>query len=158
LEQNVTNDQNYSPVEICQIFEISKSTLLRWEREGLLGEIKRDIRTGEREYSKTDIQIIYGRLVEQLGQQYARSLESDNIEAVLRIHEKAALQRFIQGEVFIGLQTLEALEYLSSEGVLQLLQEAKEKYTPEDPVFSQILKVAYNQSLKLSVEGHAPQR
>lgn len=146
----MTSRRNYSPVEICQIFGISKSTLLRWEREGLLNHIKRDIQTGDREYTQEDIQVIYSKLAEQLGRQYERSINADDSEAVLRIHEKAALQRFVTGDVFIGLETLDALDHLSGEAVTQLLHEAKEKYEPTDPVFSQILKVAYKQSWKMS--------
>lgn len=151
-------DHKYSPVEICQIFGISKSTLLRWEREGVLKDIKRDIRTGEREYSQEDIHVIYERLAEQLSLQYKRSLEAGDTEAALRIHERTALQRLIQGEVFIGLQTLNALDHLSKEAIDQLLQIAREQYEPADPAYCRILRVASEQSCKLSQRENPPER
>jgi DNA-binding transcriptional MerR regulator len=144
----MTKKPKYSPVDICQIFDISKSTLLRWEREGSLNEIKRDIKTGEREYTQADSHIIYEKLTDQLRHQYERSLEAGDTEATLRIHERAALQRLVQGDIFIGLETLAELDHLSDEAILQLLQIATEHYAPTDSAFCKILEVAYKQSFK----------
>jgi DNA-binding transcriptional MerR regulator len=34
----------YKTKEICDLFDISKATLFRWEREGLISEVGRDWR------------------------------------------------------------------------------------------------------------------
>jgi adenine-specific DNA-methyltransferase len=41
-------------VEICEMFDISKSTLFRWEKEGLISNIGRDWRNW-RVYSQTNL-------------------------------------------------------------------------------------------------------
>ena len=41
-------------LDICQMFDISKSTLFRWEKEGLISNIGRDWRNW-RIYSQTNL-------------------------------------------------------------------------------------------------------
>ncbi len=36
--------RSYSTIEVCQLFDISKATLYRWEREGLISMPNRDWR------------------------------------------------------------------------------------------------------------------
>jgi DNA-binding transcriptional MerR regulator len=36
--------KNYTTKEICDLFDISKATLFRWEREGLISRVGRDWR------------------------------------------------------------------------------------------------------------------
>ena len=36
--------QSFSTIEVCQLFDISKATLYRWEREGLISMPSRDWR------------------------------------------------------------------------------------------------------------------
>ena len=47
----------YKTCEICSRFDISRDTLFRWEREGLLNNIERDWR-GWRVYTEANIKNI----------------------------------------------------------------------------------------------------
>lgn len=148
------DERTYSPVEICNIFSISKSTLLRWEREGFLIGVKRDIKSGERMYSGEHVKAISQRQIGQLGKQYSASAEVDDLDGLMKIHEMSALRKVIQGNM-IGLTELENLSLLSSDGIRQLVQIATEQYEPADPSYWQILKVASKQSRKLSSKEFA---
>jgi hypothetical protein len=46
--------QSLSTIEVCQLFDISKATLYRWEREGLISMPSRDWRNW-RLYTSTNI-------------------------------------------------------------------------------------------------------
>ncbi len=47
----------YKAKEICRIFDISKATLFRWERDGQISDVKRDWRNW-RLYSNENVQEI----------------------------------------------------------------------------------------------------
>ena len=49
-----TQKKGLKTVEICEMFDISKSTLFRWEKEGLISNIGRDWRNW-RVYSQTNL-------------------------------------------------------------------------------------------------------
>jgi DNA-binding transcriptional MerR regulator len=47
----------YKPQDICRLFDISKATLFRWEREGLISNVGRDWRNW-RLYNEKNVQEI----------------------------------------------------------------------------------------------------
>jgi len=47
----------YKPQDICRLFDISKATLFRWEREGLISNVGRDWRNW-RLYTDKNVQEI----------------------------------------------------------------------------------------------------
>jgi adenine-specific DNA-methyltransferase len=49
--------KRYKAKEICRIFDISKATLFRWERDGQISDVKRDWRNW-RLYSNENVQEI----------------------------------------------------------------------------------------------------
>ena len=49
------NKKSMTPTEICQIAGISKNTLLRWEREGLIPKAHKDWR-GWRAFTDADLE------------------------------------------------------------------------------------------------------
>ena len=51
--------QAFSTIEVCHLFDISKATLYRWEREGLISMPSRDWRNW-RLYTATNIEEIKG--------------------------------------------------------------------------------------------------
>lgn len=55
--KNVDKDKLYRPVEAAKLLGISKSTLLRWEKESLIKPAKRNYRN-HRVYTKEDIERI----------------------------------------------------------------------------------------------------
>lgn len=64
--KSMNHDKRYKTVEVCKLFDVSKATLFRWEREGLISGPPRDWRNW-RVYTTRNIkeieQIINGRQV-----------------------------------------------------------------------------------------------
>jgi len=52
-----SKDARYKTQDICDLFDISKATLFRWEREGLISSVGRDWRNW-RLYSEKNLQEI----------------------------------------------------------------------------------------------------
>ena len=63
-DKKAINSKGLKTVEICRMFDISKSTLFRWEKEGVISNIGRDWRNW-RTYSQqnlNEIKKIIGRM------------------------------------------------------------------------------------------------
>lgn len=52
--KNASLKKGYKTIEICEMFDISKSTLFRWEKEGMISNIGRDWRNW-RTYSQQNV-------------------------------------------------------------------------------------------------------
>ena len=50
----MTSNKTYRAKEICEMFDISKVTLFRWEKDGKISTVKRDWR-GWRIYTEVNI-------------------------------------------------------------------------------------------------------
>lgn len=148
----MNTNRTYSPAEICQIFNVSKSTLLRWERDGILPPIGRGMKSDQRQYTQSHVRTISEKLKAQLVRQYSRSSEMQDIEGLKKIHEVSGLQKIIRGDL-IGLYELAEFSRLSPEAILQLAQIAIEEYEPASSTFSEIMKVVTQQSSKLNQQG-----
>ena len=85
----------YSTAEICEMFGISKSTLFRWEREGLLPPISRDL-SGQRLYTQKHLNAISERQKKQLGKRYASAIASNDQNSLAQISEALALRKFLE--------------------------------------------------------------
>lgn len=158
-------DYQFSPAEVCEMFGISKSTLFRWEREGVLPPPDRNT-AGSRDvrvYSQRDIQIIAERQeqesdkqylrTEKLAEQRKRATGARNVEGLRELMQMDSLRKFLQGDE-AGLAELAEYENPQVSVLTRLLKLALNHCTPQDPTFSRILGVAYLQSCKLS--GEAP--
>lgn len=44
VDRKKNTNKNYKTNDICKIFDISKSTLYRWERDGVISNVSRDWR------------------------------------------------------------------------------------------------------------------
>lgn len=146
-------DRVYSTVEICQMFQISKSTLFRWERENLLPPVGRDL-TNQRQYTWEHVRAIRARLMKQLG---ARLEQTDRLRddaALQTIWETITLHKFLDGNL-LGLDELAGYRCLSSETIIQLLQVALEQYEVGSAAFNRILQVALEKSQRLQQDQAA---
>jgi len=137
-------DNKYSTAEICEMFSISKSTLFRWERDGHLPSIPRDI-TGQRQYSQEHIKAISERQKKQLSRQYAHAIKAGDEESLIQISEAVALRKFLEGDV-TGLYELAELSTVSPDTLRQIMQIALEQYNPEDQLFCEIIRVLWEHS------------
>ena len=146
----MAQDRVYSTAEICQMFQISKSTLFRWEREQLLPPVGRDL-MNQRQYTQEHLQAIRGRRMKQLG---ARLEQTDRLKddaALQEIWEAITLHKFLGGNL-LGLDELAGYRRLAPETILQLLQVAIDQEEIGSDAFCRILQVALDKSLVLNQE------
>lgn len=143
------NDVTYSPAEICEMFDIAKSTLFRWEGEGWFPRVGRTL-TGERQYTQEQIMAISEKLRRQLGKQYERLAEVEAESQLEKLSEAMSFLKFLQGND-TGLYELAEYENPTPQRIRQLLLTAIKQYEPGDPTFTDIMDVATKQSKKLSL-------
>jgi DNA-binding transcriptional MerR regulator len=142
----------YTPSELCDMLNISKSTLFRWEREGVLPPPTRDQldqRHG-RIYTQEHIQAIGQKQKEQLEKQYdhASKDRSWDRRSLRELLETNSLRKFLEGNE-IGLRELREHDQLLPKTIRTLLQVALEQCEPDDDIFCDIIQVVYEQSRKL---------
>jgi DNA-binding transcriptional MerR regulator len=153
-------NSHYSPAEVCELFDISKSTLLRWEREGTLPAPSRNAadQREPRVYSQRDVQIIARKQEDELGakyqaasrrlDEYKRDGREHNLERLQELMQLRSLRKFLAGND-LGLAELSEYPHLQPRALRVLLRLALEHSSPEEPVFAHILRVVAEQSAKL---------
>jgi DNA-binding transcriptional MerR regulator len=140
----------YATAEICEMFSISKSTLFRWEREGQLPPIPRDI-SGQRQYSLDHLIAISERQKKKLGVQYAHAIKAGNEISLLQISEAVAMRKFLEGDI-TGLYELAELPEVSNDTLKQIMQIGLDQYEPGDRTFCEIIRVLWEHSRDLCNE------
>lgn len=145
------NQVYYSPADICEMFGIAKSTLFRWESEGWLPRVGRDL-NGQRQYTLEHIKTISERQRQQLGRQLAQVAEVEDKRRLEEISETLSLLKFLKGneDSVIGLSELAEYEHPSPQTIRQLQLTALKQYEPGDVLFTKIAEVVYELSCKLS--------
>jgi DNA-binding transcriptional MerR regulator len=131
--------RTYAPAEICEIYGIARSTLFRWEAEGVIPTVARDI-TNQRRYTHEHIRAINKRQYGQLRQRFERALQSEDRLIQTEIMECLSLRKFMEGDV-TGLYELGESPSLTPRTIRQLLRAAIEECEPTDALFSEILEV-----------------
>lgn len=132
-------DRQYTPAEVCEIFDLSKSTLFRWERDGWILPPDRDIRQ-QRLYTQKHMRDIGRLLLQRQYQQLARAEREPGIEKRMdALLEKISLTKFTVFGDMSGLYELAERDTLSEETIQQLLREASER-DPSDIAFQGIIK------------------
>jgi DNA-binding transcriptional MerR regulator len=134
-------DHTYSTSEICAMFNISKSTLFRWEKEGLLPVVSRDI-SGKRQYSHEHISAISERQKRRLGKQFAHAIEAGSEGNIIKISEALAIRKFLEGDI-TGIYELAELPEISTETLRQLMQIGLDQFQPGDRMFCEIIRVLW---------------
>lgn len=153
----------FSPAEVCELFNVSKSTLFRWEKDGILEPPDRnalDVRE-PRVYTERDIKIIAERKENELWDQFrrtrrqmegrkSRSGEPDK-KRLKQMMELQSLRKFLGGDE-TGLAELAEYQHIEPNTVTLLLRLALHHYTPSDAAFAHLVGVAYIQSCRQSGE------
>lgn len=145
----MSKERTFSPVEICEMFGISKSTLLRWEREGIISAVRRNPSNDQRLYTQEDIRKIGQQLSRQIERQFSRTVETDDPEESEKAYENLYMWKFFQEEPY-ALEALENYPRLSADSIKKLCHIGLEKYDPYSSTFHRIAKVIAEQSKKLS--------
>ena len=149
----MSKERTYSPVEICEMFGISKSTLLRWEREGIISSVKRNPSNDQRLYTQENVHTTGQQLTRQMVRQFSRTVETDSLEESQKAYEALYMWKFFQGEPN-SLEALENYPRLSAESIKKLCHIGLERYDPSSPMFHRIASVIAKQSEKLSHQAN----
>ncbi len=134
-------DRCFTPAEVCDLFGISKSTLLRWEREGLIIAPPRDLHQRQRCYTQKHMAEIGRPLLQKWYQQLAMAEHEPHARQRLEsLAERVSLIKFVAFGDLSGLYEMAEREALSEETIKQLIHEALQ-YEPSDPIFRRIVEV-----------------
>lgn len=147
------NPRVYSTADICELFDISKNTLFRWEETGLLPRVQRDL-NNQRQYTQEHIRTISQKEIDKFRNQYKRKVEKEDDAGSEELWETISLMKFLEGNM-IGLRELEELPQLSPGIIRKLLHTAIKDYTPREATFVEIMRVLYIQSRKLTQNQNA---
>lgn len=132
--------KTYSPSEICNIFQIAKTTLYRWEDEGKISSIPRKI-TGEREYTDEHIAEIAKIQLENLYRESSYASKSENKARMEQILRANSLIKALYLNDLTGIRELkEYPESLSKKTIRDLLLKAAD-LDPSDRMFEGILEL-----------------
>jgi DNA-binding transcriptional MerR regulator len=155
-------DVQYTPAELSTRLGVSKSTLLRWERDDDIPPPERDRSTqrNARVYSREQIHAFVEKQTQQLRRQLASVNElgekqkgragearaQSNLQALMETH---SLSKLLEGNI-LGLQELMAYDDLAPATIVSLIQIALEQCSPTDALFADILEVALEKSRNAS--------
>jgi len=142
--QNMKKDKKYLPVEIYKMFDISKSTLFRWEKEEGFPPLERGD-NGERQYNQTHVEWIGEKKVARLKRQYKFAIKAEDLERMEEIQTLLTKYKVLYLEDPTGLDELQFHHY-SEETLKELLEKATE-YDSSDPAFKQIIAAVYKQTV-----------
>jgi DNA-binding transcriptional MerR regulator len=130
--------------EVCEFFDISKSALFRWEKEGLIGQVDRSD-GDQRKYCKKNMEEIIKikfqkrckRLKEISGKMNALEFE----DKFYTWMQDKSVAKIISGN-FMGVRELIELgQPINSSNTKKLMKYALEKYEPDEFRFQSILSI-----------------
>jgi hypothetical protein len=135
------SDHALSPAELCDVLDIAKSTLLRWEKEGQIPPAIRDV-SGERRYGPAHIQAIAEKVFRP---RYVHAAGADDTDAMGQLDEALNLCKFLQGSE-IGLDYLGESPRLSDRTLKGLLSRALDLKPSEEKVqLAKVIRVVWKQ-------------
>jgi len=142
----------YSPSEICDIFGISKSTLLRWEKEEWFPRVDREVLGSlgairQRIYTEKHIRAICERRKEELGRSLSRAHASQKKEEMRALMKASSISKFLEGEITAVWELAEYPELSEAETKL-MLRTILGRFAPHDPFFVATLKAVLKQCQK----------
>ncbi len=144
-------DKKYLPVEIYKMFDISKSTLFRWEKEEGFPPLERGD-NGERQYNHEHVRWLGAKKVARLRRQYDLASKSEDLVRMNEIQRLSTMYKVLYLEDATGLAELEYHQY-PAETLKEFLRKAAE-YEISDSAFKQIVRVVYLQTVLNNEETH----
>jgi len=137
-------DKEYLPVDVYTMFDISKSTLFRWEKEEGFPPLSRG-ENGERLYNNEHIRWLGNKKVASVKRQYNIAARNEDLERMEELHRLITKYKILYLDDETGLQELQYIS-LSSEMIKELLHVAIE-HDPTDDVFKKIIMAIYKQTV-----------
>ena len=138
-------DKKYIPVDIYTMFDVSKSTLFRWEKEESFPPLDRGD-NGERQYNQEHVRWFGEKKVERLKRQYNFAIKAEDLERMEEIQTLLTKYKVLYLEDATGLDELQFHHY-SDETIKELLEKATD-YETSDPTFRKIISAVYKQTVK----------
>ncbi len=138
-------DKKYLPVEIYKMFDISKSTLFRWEKEAGFPPLERGD-NGERQYDQNHVRWIGEKKVARLKRQYQFAIKAEDLDRMEEIQTLLTKYKVLYLEDPTGLDELPFHRY-DEETLKDLLQKATE-YESASSAFQAIVAAVYKQVLE----------
>ncbi len=132
---------NYSPSEVCEAFDIAKSTLYRWERDGKIPPAPRKI-NGEREYKQTHIQEIAKIKLEELSREHQRASRIGDKDRMLQILKAKSQLKALYLDDILGLRELAEYDTIPNKTIKDLLIKAA-NLDPDQLLFKGIVGLVY---------------
>jgi DNA-binding transcriptional MerR regulator len=139
------SDKKYLPVDIYTMFDISKSTLFRWEKEEDFPPLERGD-NGERQYNQTHVEWIGNKKVARLTRQYKFAIKAEDLERMEEIQTLLTKYKVLYLQDETGLAELQYHRY-SEETLREILKKATE-YESGDPAFQAIIAAVYKQTVE----------
>lgn len=133
-------ERRYSTADLCSFFNISKSTLFRWEKQSWFPQVGRN-RNDDRQYSPIHLQAI-SQQVDPGRFRRAASAEDDGLLA--ETEEAQAFHKFLINRDNTDLRHLRYLR-LGEQTIKHLLRIAIEEYGPSDSTFWEIIQTINGQ-------------
>ena len=138
-------DKKYLPVDIYKMFDISKSTLFRWEKEDSFPPLERGD-NGERQYDQSHVRWIGEKKVARLKRQYNFAIKAEDLERMEEIQTLLTKYKVLYLEDPTGLGELQFHHY--DEATLKELLEKATDYESSDPQFRAIVAAVYKQAME----------
>lgn len=142
------NNNLLSPAQVCELFGISKSTLLRWEKAGFIPSAKRDD-LNQRLYTQEDVREIAQQTKHQITNQFERIGSTKSEEDAEKAFENLYVLKFIRDEPDV-LTELNYFPKLSADSIRKLCRIGLERYEPWSKEFIQLAKIIAQKGEKLA--------
>ena len=130
--------QGLTTAEVCDLFDISRSTLFRWERERSIPAPQRDRRkANQRMYSQDDLSAIRAKYLRGL---FRAGFESEDLEALRTAQETLSLQKMVGGDLVGVEELINSSAPLSTLAIKQLLRVVSDRFDPTDETFEEAVR------------------
>lgn len=128
----------YSPSEVCETFDIAKSTLYRWEQDGKISPAPRKL-NGEREYSEDHIKKIAEIKRDVLSRELQRASQIGDKERWRQIHNAISQIKALYLNDVTGLRELAEYDTIPNQVIKELLIKAS-NLDPKEHFFRGIVE------------------
>lgn len=152
---NYLEGKVFSTAEIEELLDVSRSSLRRWEQDGILPPVKRDM-SNQRQYTMVHIRAIVKKKLDEFTVHFSKQAKSDDDEGVGTLwagsNEAISLLKFFGGDIG-GLYELGEYPKISSETILKLLDYITSYYDVDSEVFQEVIRVIYEQTRQKHIEN-----
>lgn len=138
----MTENISLSSAEVCELFEISKSTLFRWEKEKRFPKPLRDS-NNQRLYSIDQIKAINERKRYSQYEKFTATEDPNNISNLKKIHIENSLYKLIIGNAG-GIKELKEHGRLEPDEIITAIKILLRCHMPDSIFFCETIEMIAN--------------